>query len=86
MNIPVVLPDLGTADAPVRLSLWLVGAGEYVAEGDRLVEVLWGAAAFSVPAPASGVVVPRMQEQRPAVYPGDLLGWIRTADDAPPTG
>lgn len=80
MNIPVVLPDLGTTGAPVRLSLWLVEAGEHVTRGDRLLEVVWGAVTFDVAAPVSGTVTARATGHHATVTTGDVLGWIEPDD------
>ncbi len=63
--MPILLPDLGAA--PVVLSVWFASVGDYVYEGDRLVEVLVNGATFDVLAPVTG----RLAEKR--AYPADRL-------------
>ena len=76
MATPIVLPDLGSGDEPVRVSCWLVDLGDVVDAGDRVVEVLMRGITFDVAAPASGVIS-RMEKQPDAsLVPGDVLGWI----------
>jgi pyruvate/2-oxoglutarate dehydrogenase complex dihydrolipoamide acyltransferase (E2) component len=74
-SVAVILPDLGIGpDEPIVVSHWFYRRGEEVWEGDRLVEVLVGAATFDVPAPASGRLTEiRCQDDDP-VRPGQVLG------------
>ena len=73
---PVLLPDLGIRDEPVRVSCWLVEPGETVEAGDRIVEVFVQGVTFDIAAPESGVVT-RIETSLDAVVgPGDVLGWI----------
>ena len=65
MPTPILLPDLGAA--PVVLSVWFAGVGDYVYEGDRLVEVLVNGATFDVLAPVTGRLVEKQ------AYPADRL-------------
>jgi pyruvate/2-oxoglutarate dehydrogenase complex dihydrolipoamide acyltransferase (E2) component len=65
MQADIILPDLGAA--PMFLSLWFADPGDWVFEGDRLVEVLIGGATFDVAAPATG----RLAEKR--AFPDDPL-------------
>jgi pyruvate/2-oxoglutarate dehydrogenase complex dihydrolipoamide acyltransferase (E2) component len=84
----VILPDLGTGpDEPILVSIWFARRGEEVWEGDRLVEVLVGAATFDVAAPASGRLVEILGREDDVVRPGQVLGRLAVAD-APggPTG
>lgn len=74
MREPVHLPELGAE--PVRLGQWLVHVGEAVQEGDRLVEVLLGAAVVEIAAPASGrLAVVAVRSDEP-LQPGQVLGYI----------
>ena len=36
----IILPDLGLADQPIVLSLWLVKEGALIVEGEPVVEVM----------------------------------------------
>lgn len=56
-RVELKLPDLGFEPGEVFVSLWLVEAGQPVAVGDRMLEVICGAATVDLPAPASGLLV-----------------------------
>ena len=72
--VPVTLPDLGVAE--VRLSLWFAEPGDRVYAGDRLVEVLAGAATFDVSAPATGTLLERRALPNDPLTPGQVLGVV----------
>jgi pyruvate/2-oxoglutarate dehydrogenase complex dihydrolipoamide acyltransferase (E2) component len=74
MQTPVILPELGAA--PVRLSVWFADPGDWVFEGDRLVEVLVGGATFDVPAPATGRLADRIVWPNDPLVPGQVLGMV----------
>lgn len=73
-------PDLG-ATTPIRVSAWLVEAGETVRAGDRLVELLLPGLTYDVPAPVSGWLIDIREAANAEVGPGDVLCHIREADD-----
>ena len=78
----VILPDLGTRPgAPIVVSHWFAVPGDAVWEGDRLVEVLVGPAAFDVPCPVSGRLAEIRGFEDDAVAPGFVLGLIDADDD-----
>src|SRR5262245_32389938 len=80
--VAVILPDLGTGpDTPIIVSYWFAARGETVWEGDRLVEVLAGAATFDVSAPATGRLVEIRAREDDLVHPGDLLGRVAVDDE-----
>ena len=79
MHTPVILPDLGAS--PVWFSLWFVGPGEAVFEGDCLAEVLTAGASFDVHAPATGRLVARHAWPRDALTAGQVLGVVETSLD-----
>ena len=70
------LPELGFADQPMTLSLWLVEIGAEVAEGDRLAELLAGCATVDLPSPASGVLAEMLVDEDETVVPGQLLAVV----------
>jgi pyruvate/2-oxoglutarate dehydrogenase complex dihydrolipoamide acyltransferase (E2) component len=74
MEVPVVMPELGTPTA--ALSLWFVEPGAAVEEGERLLEVLAGAATFDVSAPASGRLTRRCAGPPDKLTAGQVLGYI----------
>jgi pyruvate/2-oxoglutarate dehydrogenase complex dihydrolipoamide acyltransferase (E2) component len=79
MREPIVAPDLGTA-APV-LNLWFAQPGEAVYAGDRVVEVLLGAATVDLSAPCSGRLAERLAWPRDRLAPGQVLGYIETDEE-----
>jgi pyruvate/2-oxoglutarate dehydrogenase complex dihydrolipoamide acyltransferase (E2) component len=74
MQTPVTMPDLGVPRAV--LSLWFLDAGAEVEEGERLLEILTGAATFDVSSPAAGRLVERCALPNDLVLPGQVLGYI----------
>jgi pyruvate/2-oxoglutarate dehydrogenase complex dihydrolipoamide acyltransferase (E2) component len=76
MHTPILLPDLGAA--PVRLSLWFSAPGDFVFEGDRLVEVVVAGATFDVSAPATGRLLARHAWPRDLLTPGQVLGVVES--------
>ncbi len=74
MRAPVVLPELGTI--PVRLSAWFADPGDPVFEGDRLVEVLVGAATFDIAAPATGRLLEQHALPDDPLATGQVLGLV----------
>jgi pyruvate/2-oxoglutarate dehydrogenase complex dihydrolipoamide acyltransferase (E2) component len=78
--VPITLPELGTP-RPV-LSLWYVGPGEHVYEGDRVAEVLIPGATFDVSAPVTGVVAERLALPNDTLTTGQVLGTITPDPDA----
>jgi pyruvate dehydrogenase E2 component (dihydrolipoamide acetyltransferase) len=77
MRTEITLPELGLpAGQRVTLSVWYAEAGDFVFEGDRLVEVLTDGATFDVPCPATGRLVERRAYPRDALGPGQVLGVV----------
>ncbi|MDX2038948.1 MAG: biotin/lipoyl-containing protein [Isosphaeraceae bacterium] len=78
----VILPDLGTAPArAIVVSHWYAAQGEYVLEGDRLVEVLVGPATFDVPAPVTGRLAAIHGREDDCVLPGAVLGLVAVGEE-----
>lgn len=77
MHTPVVLPEVG-ADArqPITLSVWFADTGDYVYEGDRLVEVLVAGATFDVPSPATGQLAEILVLPDDVLRTGQVLGFV----------
>jgi pyruvate/2-oxoglutarate dehydrogenase complex dihydrolipoamide acyltransferase (E2) component len=78
MQAAIILPDLGAG--PARLSAWFADVGDVVYEGDRLVEVLVGAATFDVSAPATGRLAQKHVHTDQVVQPGNVLGVVETRE------
>jgi pyruvate/2-oxoglutarate dehydrogenase complex dihydrolipoamide acyltransferase (E2) component len=77
-KVAIVLPDVGAA--PVVLSAWLADRGDTVYEGDRLVEVLVGAATFDVSSPATGRLTEKQVRCNDQLVPGQVLGFVEIED------
>lgn len=74
MRYEVKLPDLGDEAADeATVSYWLVEEGDEVSESDDLVEMTTDKAAFSVPAPKSGVLLEKLVEEGEDIAVGDVL-------------
>lgn len=77
-------PELGLGRQPVRTSVWLVEAGTEVTAGDRLLEIVAGAAVVDLPAPASGVLVELLVGEDEEIVAGQPLAVIEEpAEDEP---
>lgn len=79
--IPIILPDLGAGDQPLRLSAWFVEPGDEVEPGDRVVEVLVAGMTCDIPSPAAGRISRLEKELDANVHPGDVLAWIEPAKE-----
>jgi pyruvate/2-oxoglutarate dehydrogenase complex dihydrolipoamide acyltransferase (E2) component len=78
MQAPIILPELGAA--PVVLSVWFADAGEFVYEGDRLVEVLVAGATFDVPSPATGRLTEKRSLPNDPLTTGQVLGMVEAEE------
>src|SRR5262249_26553583 len=84
MRAEIVLPELGLPDGlPVTLSAWYADPGDFVYEGDRLVEVLTDGATFDVASPATGCLVERLALPRDVLRAGQVLGVVEAAEAGP---
>jgi pyruvate/2-oxoglutarate dehydrogenase complex dihydrolipoamide acyltransferase (E2) component len=66
----LIVPDLGMPGAAITLSLWLVPEGADALEGDRVAELLCGAATIDLEAPVTGRLVRQLVDEDAAVTPG----------------
>jgi pyruvate/2-oxoglutarate dehydrogenase complex dihydrolipoamide acyltransferase (E2) component len=80
-RVPLVVPDL-TLEGPVKVSLWLVPRGATVLAGDRVVELLAGAATIDLEAPVAGRLVRQLIDEDDIVGPGTVLAEIEPAEAA----
>lgn len=74
MRRPIVLPDLGPGE--VVFSLWLPRVGDHVYEGDRVAEVLQGAATVDVLSPAEGRLAQTLAQPGDLLQSGQQIGWV----------
>jgi pyruvate/2-oxoglutarate dehydrogenase complex dihydrolipoamide acyltransferase (E2) component len=70
----VELPDLGDdAESEAVVSFWLKEEGETVTEGEDLIELTTDKAAFTLPAPKSGVLLEKRVGEGDEITVGDIL-------------
>ena len=74
MRRALVVPDVGASNA--EISAWYVHVGERVYAGDRVVELLLGAATFDVPAPCNGTLIETLARLGDRVTDGQTVGYI----------
>lgn len=79
---PIVLPELGSGEDPVRVSTWLVDVDETVELGERLVDVLIPGISFSVSAPVAGALAKIERPSNSRVQSGDVLGWLKPTPES----
>lgn len=79
-RVPVVVPDIAVG-GPLQVSLWLVPRGASVLAGDRIVELLAGAATIDLEAPVAGRLMRRLVDEDDTVGPGTVLAEIEPAED-----
>jgi pyruvate/2-oxoglutarate dehydrogenase complex dihydrolipoamide acyltransferase (E2) component len=79
MREPIVVPKLD-CDAMV-LNVWYVKPGEAVFAGDRLVELLLGAATFDITALASGTLVEQSARPGERLSAGQVVGYFERSED-----
>ena len=75
-RVPITLPELGMGTIPITVSLWLVEPGERVIEGDRVVEILAGAATVDLSASTSGILAEVLVDEDDLVTVGQTLAYI----------
>ncbi len=84
-KIQITIPPIGESISEVTLGAWLVSDGDYVNEGDELVEVESDKATLPLPAEQSGVVKILVEEGTDLKI-GDAVAELDTDAVAPTTG
>lgn len=79
----VVVPTIGESITSAFIASWSKAVGDYVAEGETLLEVDSDKASLEVPSPVAGLVVELMAEEGDEVGIGSTIAWIDTAAEAP---
>jgi pyruvate/2-oxoglutarate dehydrogenase complex dihydrolipoamide acyltransferase (E2) component len=72
----ITTPDIGAGQLPVQVSSWLVEIGEYVFEGDRIVELMVPGLTFDVQAPVEGKLLRIDKFSGAIVQVGEALGCL----------
>lgn len=71
--------DLGPeVSTEIRVCLWLCGLGQYVREGQRMIELIIGPMTYVVHAPCDGRLTRRSVAEGALVRPGAILGAIES--------
>lgn len=78
-NIQVAIPDLHLGSIPLRATVWHASTGQYLAEGDRVLEISAGDVIVDIPAPAAGILRRRWVLEDDLVTPGQVVATIETA-------
>jgi pyruvate/2-oxoglutarate dehydrogenase complex dihydrolipoamide acyltransferase (E2) component len=79
MQTEVIVPELGMqAGQPITLSVWFADSGDFVYEGDRLVELLVGGATFDISSPATGRLSEILAHPDDVLQTGQVLGFVET--------
>lgn len=71
---PMTTPDVGAAD--LRVSVWLIDAGDRAEQGERIVELLTPGMTFDVAMPIAGRIAAIERAAGEVVLAGDVLAWI----------
>lgn len=79
--VRLVVPDLGMPGGTITLSLWLVPDGAAVLEGDRVAELLCGAATVDLEAPVTGTLARQLVDEDDVVTPGTAVAEFEPAGE-----
>jgi pyruvate/2-oxoglutarate dehydrogenase complex dihydrolipoamide acyltransferase (E2) component len=79
MRRPIIVPNVGFP-TPV-MSVWYARTSERIFAGDRIVELLLGAATFDVPSPCTGYLVEKIALPPDRVVVGQVVGYIEEEPD-----
>jgi 2-oxoglutarate dehydrogenase E2 component (dihydrolipoamide succinyltransferase) len=78
--IQVEVPTVGESISEVQIGKWLKSDGEWVAQGEDLVEIETEKASVQIPAPASGFLQDISKAEEEFATIGDVIATIRLAD------
>jgi len=82
MNLEVELPDLGLEGGDEATVVeWHFEEGDYVEEGETLLEVSCEAGTVEVPAPRSGILVERVVEEDEIVRVGEPVAILDVREE-----
>lgn len=81
--IDIEVPSVGESISEVQIGQWLKGDGDWVQEGEDIVEIETEKASVQIPSPASGVLQIGLAEEQFATV-GDVIGKITPGE--PPAG
>ncbi len=78
--IEVTVPSVGESIQEVQISQWLKQEGEWVAEGEDLVELETEKASVPLPAPTSGILVKLLKAKEEFASVGDVIAHLEPAE------
>ncbi|HCG00974.1 MAG TPA: hypothetical protein DEV93_10580 [Chloroflexi bacterium] len=83
MAVPIALPKLGMTMEEATVTNWLKKSGEFVRQGQAILEVETEKVNFEVEAPHDGILHPSAQEEQ-TLPVGAILGYILEAGEVAP--
>jgi 2-oxoglutarate dehydrogenase dihydrolipoamide succinyltransferase (E2 component) len=86
MPTQVLMPQLGESVIEGTITKWLKSVGDKVKEYDPLIEINTDKVDTEVPSPADGVLLEILVPEGTVVQAGQLLAWIGSAGEEPPSG
>lgn len=79
----LLVPPLGFEPGMVSVAIWLVREGAAVLAGDRVVQLVAGAATIDLVAPVSGRLDQQLVDEDEVVEPGERLAVFTSAVTEP---
>lgn len=73
----IKIPEISGSETDMVLAEWHVAEGDFVREGDDLLEIVTDKAAFDMPSPCSGVVSSLIKRSGDGVQAGDIVAEIK---------
>ena len=73
MQAVLQVPEMGFTTGMVTVSVWLVSEGDCVLAGDRVVQLVAGAATVDLLAPVTGRLARQLVDEDDPVEPGESL-------------
>lgn len=83
-EVDLCVPSFGFPAGMVSVSVWLVSEGASVLAGDRVVQLVAGAATIDLLAPVTGRLARYLVDEDQTVEPGERLAIFTAASDAEP--
>lgn len=78
MTVPILIPELGAAGEPMRISAWYVESGETVEIDEPVVEIAVGGATCEISAPCRGRITGTLLPLDSPVSVGEVVAMILT--------
>lgn len=81
MNVEVEAPDLGRNNEEGTVAEWYFDEGEFVEQGEALLDISTRSGHVEVTAPQSGVLIERLVDEEEVVHVGDPVAILDCAED-----